>query len=189
MAIAVDIDFDKVYPLTQISEDKRIGVFETELAEGGDLVPLRVEISNTAHELLPDVYNLAFGPVNKKGNIDDKAELSHSDYSRVFSTILLTGLNYLATNPDNYLGVDGSTHSRALLYYRFIQRNFVYLDQHFDLFGLKYYVRISRLGKNQYDDPFDFTDILPVPQPITKDMRISSDKLFNYFIFNLKKLA
>ena len=185
MAVKVDINFDDVYTLSGLSEDKRIGVFETTLSEGQQ-VPLYIRISNDAHDLLPNVYNLAFGPLDKKGRIDDKAELSHSDYSRVFSTILLTGLNYLKSNTGQYLGVDGSTHSRALLYYRFIQRNFDYLNQYFSMHGLKYYVRISRLGKRQYDDPFDFNDIFPFPETITKGMRIDPGKQFNYFIFTLK---
>jgi hypothetical protein len=46
--------------------------------------------------------------MNAEGEIDDKAELHHKDYSKVFSSILLTGFTYLKNNRDHYLGIDGS---------------------------------------------------------------------------------
>lgn len=79
-----------------------------------------MEISNEAHELIPNVYNLAFGPTNARGDIDDKAQLTHKDYSKVFSTILFDGLIYLNSNRDHYLGIDGSDNARAYLYYKFL---------------------------------------------------------------------
>jgi hypothetical protein len=173
MAISVNIDFDNVYDINPLSEDLKISEFSTELQDGQH-VPLRIEISNEPHELLPEVYNLAFGPLDAKGQIDDMAEITHSDHSRVFSSILLAGLTYLTEHPDQYLGIDGSNNARAYLYYRFLQRNFDYLDQFFEMYGLKYYVRISRFGKNQYDDPFDFNDIVPMTDRITKALKIVS---------------
>jgi hypothetical protein len=99
---------------------------------------------------------------------------------------VLSGLHYLSHNPDHFLGIDGSNNGRAFLYYRIIQRNFDYLDQYFNVFGLKYYVRITRFGKTQYDDPFDLNDIAPQLVPLKKGVRIPSDMMYNYFIFNLK---
>ncbi len=87
MAIRVKIDFENIYELEGISEDLRISSFQTEL-QSGQKIPLKIKISNEAHAILPDVYNLAFGPLNSRGQIDDKAELPHSNYSRVFSSIL-----------------------------------------------------------------------------------------------------
>jgi hypothetical protein len=113
------------------------------------------------------------------------SKLDHSDYSKVFSTILLTAFNYLTANPNHYLGVDGSSNSRATLYWRFLQNNYNYLDQFFDMFGLKYYVRISRFGKTQYDNPFDFDDIYPHLDTIQKTT-FWPKLMYNYFIFKLK---
>jgi hypothetical protein len=186
MAVAVSIDFDNTYEIEPISEDLRVSTFNTELANGEE-IPLRVEISSEAHELLPSVYNLAFGPINKKGKIDDNAEIAHADYSKVFSSILLAALTYLTDHPEQYLGIDGSNNARAYLYYRFLQRNFDYLDQFFEMYGLKYYVRITRFGKNQYDNPFDFEDVQPMTARITKDQSISPDFMYNYFIFKTKE--
>lgn len=185
MAIGVTIDFDNTYEITSVSDDLRVSVFNTELATG-QTIPLRVEISSEAHELLPSVYNLAFGPTDKRGKIDDVAEIAHSDYSKVFSSILLSALTFLTDHPDQYLGIDGSNNARAFLYYRFIQRNFDYLDQFFDMQGLKYYVRITRFGKSQYDNPFDFKDIQPKTVRVAKNESIQSNFMYNYFIFKLK---
>jgi hypothetical protein len=185
MSASVKIDFDALYDIEQISHDLKYASFNTVL-QNGKVVPLITKISNQSHELLPDVYNLAFGPLNRKGKIDDKAEISHKDYSKVFSTILFTALTYLKSNPEHYLGIDGSDNARAYFYYRAIQRNFNYLDRHFRMFGIKYFVRISRFGKTQYDNPFDFEDIMPYPFRISKQDKVSQDSMFNYFIFNLK---
>lgn len=185
MAIAVKLDFDNTYNIEPLSKDFRVSKFISDL-EDGSLIPLQIEISNQPHGLDPSVFNLAFGPMNSKGEIDDKAEIAHKDYFKVFSSILLAGLTYLTDNPDKYLGIDGSNDARAYLYYRFLQRNFTYLDQFFELYGLKYYVRISRFGKNQYDNPFDFNDIVPKSDRIKKGMPIMSNLMYNYFIFRLK---
>lgn len=184
MVLNLKINFDNSYEIQHISQDLRNSDFTTILKNGIE-VPLFVQISTQAHELLPDVYNLGFGPL--KGNtIDDRAELVHSDYSKVFSTILLSALTYLIKNPGHSLGIDGSDNRRAYLYYHILQKNFDYLDQYFELSALKYYVRITRFGKYQYDDPFDFTDIMPDTKPIEKGAKIPAELMYNYFIFKLK---
>jgi hypothetical protein len=186
MSVSLKIDFNNLYEIDNISTDLRFSSFKSSLNSGQE-VPLVVKISNESHALLPNVYNLAFGPLNSKGKIDDKAELRHIDYSKVFSTILFSALAYLKNNPDHYLGIDGSDNARAYFYYRAIQRNFRYLDNHFRMFGIKYFVRITRFGKTQYDNPFDFEDIMPYPFRIDKGSKISQDQMYNYFIFNLKE--
>ncbi len=182
----VKLDFDNCYEIDEVSVDLRQTVFTTTLADATNK-PLHVQISNEAHDLIPNLFNLAFGPLDKKGRIDDKAELQHANYSKVFSTILLSALTYLTQNPNHYLGIDGSSEARAYLYYRFIQMNYKYLNTHFNLYGLKYYVRISRFGKMQYDNPFDFDDIHPEPCLIKEGVALTGDNLYNYFVFSLKK--
>ena len=184
MAINFKIDFTNKYQIENISEDMRESTFTT-ILQGGQQVPLYVKIDNKSHALLPDVYNLSFGPL-RNGRIDDKAELSHADYSKVFSTILVSALIYLTNNPEHSLGIDGSDNRRAYLYYWALLRNFDYLDQYFHMSGLKYYVRITRFGKEQYDNPFDFVDIIPDTVPIKKDIKISPYLMYNYFTFKLK---
>ena len=94
----------------------------------------------------------------------------------------------MVNNPDHYLGIDGSENLRAWYYWRFVQRNYDYLSDYFDMFGLKYYVRISRFGKYQYDNPFDFEDIQPQPDRIVK-MDGWPKQMYNYFIFRLKEIT
>jgi hypothetical protein len=186
MAISVKIDFDAVYDINTPSDEITLANFEAEL-EDGTKKKLIVEISSEAHELMPNVYNLAFGPENERGEIDDKAQLKHKDYSKVFSTILLHAQAYLILHPNRYLGIDGSNNSRAILYYRFMLNNFDYLNKYFSMGALKYYVRITRFGKLQYDNPFDFEDILPSLVKITKDSPRRMDLMYNYFIFSKKE--
>jgi hypothetical protein len=185
MAVFIKIDFDSVYEFEETTPDLKLTGFNTKLASGQDM-PLKVKISKDPHLLLPNVYNMAFGPLNKQGKIDDRAELVHASYSKVFSTILFSAFVYLQNNTRQYLGVDGSDNARAYYYYRAIKRNFDYLDNYFVMYGIKYYVRITRLGRTQYDNPFDFQDVIPYPYRIRKEDSISQDLMYNYFMFGLK---
>ena len=72
MARAVKIDFDNTYETKSLSDDLRIISFNTVLDDNSQ-TGLKVEISKESHELLHNVYNLAFGPVDKRGRINDKA--------------------------------------------------------------------------------------------------------------------
>jgi hypothetical protein len=185
MIFQVNIDFDNIYEITPVSENFKKSFFETELVDG-PLTNIHVRISNESHELDANIYNLSFGPLDKRGVVDDKVALRHRNYSKVFSTILFRARTYLLYNPDHYLGIDGSNNARAYLYYRVIQRNYDYLNNYFDIYGLKYYVRITRLGKMQYHDPFDFEDIHTRAQKFEKNMEINQKFMYNYFIFKLK---
>jgi len=182
MAIGVKIDFGDVYDL--VSDECRTATFKTQLQDGQSTT-LLIEISDTPHVLLPNVYNLAFGPADSHGKINDRAEVHHADYSRVFSTILLKAFDYLSEHPDHYIGIDGSDNNRAYYYWRFLQRNFDYLSKYFDIYGLKYYVRITRCGKQQYDDPFDFGDIRIDFDRIFKT-NVWPTQMYNYFAFEKK---
>ena len=185
MSVLFKIDFDELYKLDYASEDLLSYSFNPELKDG-KRQHLNIKISGKPHPLIPATYNLAFGPLDSKGRIDDRAEIKYNDYSKVFSTILFTGRAYLIANPDRFLGIDGSDNARAYYYYRAIQRNFRILDRHFNMYGIKYYVRITRFGRTQYENPFDFEDIIAWPTKIEEGAQISQDFMYNYFIFNLK---
>jgi hypothetical protein len=128
---------------------------------------------------------MAFGPLNPQGQIDHQAQLTYKDYSKVFSTILWSALMYLNEYTDHFLGIDGSDNRRAHMYFRFLQRNYEYLDKCFRVYGIKYYVRITRFGKQQYDDPFDFDDVQYISSAVSKNAEIPSP-MVNYFTINLK---
>src|ERR1700733_1125325 len=98
MSVSPKIDFQNVYEPESISSDLKFSSFNTEL-DSGQALPIVVKISDQPHQLLPNVYNLSFGPLNKHGKIDDRAELTHKSYSKVFSTILFFAFAYLKKNP------------------------------------------------------------------------------------------
>lgn len=185
MALNIKLDFDSTYPLESLSEDLTASAFSTVL-QNENQVRIGIIISSVPHPYLPDVYNLAFGPLDSAGQIDDKAKLLHKHHSKVFSTVLLACFTFLEKFPDRYLGVDGSNNARAYLYYRCIQNNFEYLEQFFLMHGAKYYVRILRKPNDEDEGhPVDSEDIIAIPAKIQKGIRIDSNLLFNYFMFKL----
>lgn len=189
MALNIKIDFDNCYELKDISNDLSSSKFVADLIDDTK-VEIGVLISNTPHTFLPDVYNLAFGPVDMNNAINDSAKLTHKDHSKTFSSIVLVALTFLTSNPDKYLGVDGSNNARAYMYFRIIQNNYALLSQYFEIYGVNYYVRILRKTKDSdASHPVDTDDIEAIPRPILQGEKIRNDKMFNYFIFRLKKEA
>ena len=181
MALNIKIDFENRYEPSLLDNDIRFSVFESILIDG-TTVKLGIKISTEEHPYMPDVYNLAFGPLNDELQIDDQEKLTHQDHSKVFSTIVFAGLSFLTEHAGKYLGIDGSNTARAYMYYRCIQNNFDYLDSFFTIYGVNYYLRVLRDGSNDYDPE----DLLAFPEAVVKGESISPKKLFNYFIFKLK---
>ena len=185
MALNIKIDFEDCYPIKSLSQDSLLTTFDTTLKNGNN-IPIGVTISDEPHPLIPNVYNLGFGPLNPNNQINDKIKLYHENYSKLFSTIVLTGMSFLENNADKFLGIDGSNNARAYMYYRCIQNNYDYLRQYLNIYGVKYYIRILRkLKDNDSRVPFDDGDIVAMPQIINKNTQIRHEKLYNYFIFNL----
>ena len=186
MALNIKIDFNNTYDIEAISTDLTLNTFTTELVDGSK-VALGIKISNQVHSLLPDVYNLSFGPFEEDGTIDDAARLTHADHSKAFSTIMFTALAFLNSNPGKYLGIDGSNNARAYLYFRIIQNNYEELTRYFDIYGVNYYVRVLRKSKDtDQSHPWDVGDIKAIPQVIKQGEIIHPSKLYNYFIFRQK---
>ncbi len=166
-------------------EDWRVGEFEAELEDGG-FVLLKLEVSDAEHDIIKNVYNLAFGPVTGKGKINTHARLGYRYRMKVFSTILLFIESYLRACPGRAVGVDGSSSARAELYYRGWQRHFRMLNAYMNMTGVKFYVRISRMGVRQYDDPFDFDDIEYATFPVAREGRPPGNMMYNYFVIGYK---
>ncbi len=189
MALNVKINFEDCYEIETLSSDLSLSRFNT-ILKTGEQVPLGIQISNTVHPYLPEVYNLAFGPLIEENRIDDKAKMHHENHSKVFSTIIFTGLTFLTENREKYLGIDGSNNARAYMYYRCIQNNFDYLSQFFNIYGVNYYIRVLRKLKDEDEShPVDGDDLKAIPEIIEKGTFITPDKLYNYFIFKLKEEA
>ena len=184
MPLNIKINFENTYPTLIIDKDLKSISFESEL-KNGTKIPLIIHISSNGHSLMPDVYNLSFGPLNENNQVDDQIKLTHLDYSKIFSTIVFEAMSFLKQNPNKYVGIDGSNNSRASLYYRCIQNNLAYLGDYFIIYGVNYYVRMLR-QQEEGNYLFDTDDLKAIPSEIQSSQRIVSDKLYNYFIFRLK---
>jgi len=182
MALNIKIDFENCYESEPATPDLRSVRFNTELPSHA-IIPMGVVIDEQSQELLPNVYNMAFGPIGDNHDVDDKARITHADPSKVFSTIILSALTFLNNNPDKYVGIDGSNNARAFLYFRIIQNNYDLLNRYFVIYGVNYYVRILR--KNTGNDtvhPVDIEDIRTMAVKITKGEVVKPGKMYNYFI-------
>jgi hypothetical protein len=184
MGLNVKIDLKNAYSIVLEAKQQQASVFNTILTSG-QKIRLGVQIAHTPHPLIPNAYNLVFGPIKANGRIDDKARLSHQDHSRVFSTVLLEAMAYLKEHPNDCVGIDGSNNARAYLYYRCIQNNYTYLTSIFNITGINYYIRMLREGKDGTCD-LDTEDIITKSRLIEAAETAKPEKLYNYFIFSLK---
>src|ERR1700742_712196 len=119
MGLNIKINFDDCYDIIDSRADLKLHKFNT-ILKGGDPSMLGVSINDQPHDLLPGVFNMAFGPIDDNNNIDDHVKIAHDDISKTLSTIVLTALTFLNENPETYLGIDGSNNARAYMYYRCI---------------------------------------------------------------------
>ncbi|WP_441576975.1 DUF6934 family protein [Chitinophaga sp. RAB17] len=185
MAFNLKINFDDCYETEILKADFSLSSFNTCL-KNGKKERIGIHISDTVHPLIPDVHNLSFGPINNKGEIDDNVKLNHLNHSKFFSTIVLAAMTFLERKRSCFLGIDGSNNARAYMYYRCIQNNYSFLTQYFKIFGVNYYARILRKEKDEDSSyPIDVDDIFTLPKSIQKEVIITYEKLYNYFIFKL----
>jgi hypothetical protein len=117
--------------------------------------------------------------------MNDFASVQHANYSKALSTVLFCALAYLETQPEKYIGVDGSDFRRAYLYYRTIQRNYSYLKEYFRLYGVKYYARILRGSDKNDAMTVDISELYSVPYNIDEQPLNNHKSLYNYFIIYL----
>lgn len=164
-----------------VSEDFEWMIFYAPLREGGKVL-LKVAIEPLGNSLLPDAYNLAFGPVDGSGEIDDLARIFHSNPHKVFSTILLFCLNFLLRNTNLRIGLDGSSDTRAYLYHRMFITNKEYLDEYFETFGVDLYVRMFRNGDLERNVN---GKLLSQPKPENFNYKRSLKDLYRYYMFQL----
>lgn len=185
MALNIKLNFEDCYPIV-LTDNILQSTFNTVLYNG-DIVPIGIQISEEEHHIIPKVHNLAFGPIDKHNQIDDRIRIRHQNYSKLFSTIVFTSLAFLQENSDKFVGIDGSNNARAYMYYRGIQNNFDYLNNFVDMYGVNYYVRVLRKLKDD-DEHYqcDSKDVISVPQLLVKEAVLKYEKLYNYFIFRIK---
>ncbi len=145
---------------------------------------MKVSIEALDDPMLPNTYNLAFGPVDGEGNIDDMARVFHSNPDKVFSTILLFCLYFLQKNASFQIGLDGSDDTRAYLYHRMFITNKEYLDEYFKAIGVDWYLRLLRNGDFETDSDGQFF-FQPKPEDFNYQRPLKD--LYRYYVFQLRQ--
>ena len=90
----IKIDLKNTYEIEKLTRDFSVSTFYTEL-KNGKKVELQISILKNSDIHLIRMYNLAFGPLNESGEIDDNIVLQHTNIEKVFSTILMVALAFL----------------------------------------------------------------------------------------------
>lgn len=78
----IKINFEDTYEPIQVAEDLSFMTFHSELSNAEPLL-IKVQIKPLGDPLLPNVFNLAFGPLLQNGEIDDKAKINHQNKNKV----------------------------------------------------------------------------------------------------------
>lgn len=96
-----------------------------------------------------DFYNLGFGVLNNRGEIDDTIILNNNDRDKILATVA----GFVKIFLDSYLNTavlfSGSTLARTRLYRRAISLNYEKLQEDFNIFGVLSYDS----GKYEVFDP------------------------------------
>lgn len=179
----IKIDFEDIYEPIEVAEDLSFMTFHTKVTNASTIL-IKIEISPLGDPLLPNVFNMAFGPLSQNGSIDDTAKINHQNKDKVFSTILLFSLVYLQSNPQMTIGIDGSNDIRAYLYHRMFLTNREYLDEYFVTIGVDWYVKLLRNGSIEIDTN-GLAYFKPKPEPF--DYQRSATNLYRYYMYQLKQ--
>lgn len=179
--ILINLD-DPILP-EMVSTDLMDYTFLSPQTKGAD-VQLIVRIRDINDPLLPNVFNLGFGPSDGIGGIDDKITLSHADIGKVFSTIIVFAIAFLQRRPGTTIGIDGSDERRAYLYHRMFQSNYELLKDVLMITGVDWYVRLLRNGGIKLDAQ-GAAFFKPIPEPF--DFQRKRIDLYRYYMIDLKK--
>lgn len=178
--IIINLD-DTIQP-HYVSHDLMDFKFYSPLKTGGT-AELMVQIRNINDPLLPNVFNLGFGPPDNSGSFSDRISLNHLNPGQVFSTIILLAVAFLRLNPSLAIGIDGSDDRRAYLYHRMFGSNRYALEDTLILTGVDWYVRLLRSGDVERD-PTGAPYFKPRPEAF--DFQRKTKDLYRYYIINLK---
>lgn len=182
----VRINLDNIYTPKYISDDKKYIIFDSDIHTqiGIESKELHILIVEHPDKNLYNVYNLAFGPIDGNGLIDDAARLKHVDISKLFSTLIFMGLNFLYLNKNCYIGIDGSSESRAYMYHRIFRLNFDEVNSFLRLIGVDWYVRLLR-NKEDVERDLEGNPYYK-PRPETFDKKRKTQDLYRYYMYSLK---
>lgn len=96
---------------------------------------VKKQVTFKAFKENPKVFNLGFGDVDDKGQIDDTAVTNNLDSQKVLATVALTVLKFNKKYTDCYVFVTGSNKTRTRLYRMGITNNLTEIQNDFDIYG------------------------------------------------------
>ncbi|WP_276503219.1 DUF6934 family protein [Terrimonas pollutisoli] len=113
------------------SSDKLEFQFESEGPKG--TIKKMVQFAQTQNE---DIYNLAFGNLNKDGSIDDETTNDNKDRNKILATVAATVYEFTAKYPDKMIFFCGITAERTRLYRMALTVNLEELKKDFRIYGV-----------------------------------------------------
>jgi hypothetical protein len=112
--------------------DKELRVFEFVSAGKLGSIIKRIAFVPTAFE---NVYNLAFGDVNDRGQLDDYAVSDNGDRNKILATIAKVVELYTDKYPERWIYFRGSTNCRTRLYRMAVGLNLDELSRQFEIYA------------------------------------------------------
>ena len=122
--------YDK-YDNVIASSDKLEFQFESEGPKGR--IKKVVQFVQTSNN---DIYNLAFGNLNKDGSIDDETTNDNKDRNKILATVAATVYEFTAEYPDKIIFFCGTTAERTRLYRIALSVNLEELKKDFHIYGV-----------------------------------------------------
>ena len=182
----IKIDLKNTYEIEKLTRDFSVSTFYTEL-KNGKKVELQISILKNSDIHLIRMYNLAFGPLNESGEIDDNIVLQHTNIEKVFSTILMVALAFLELHKEKKvkIGIDGSNDIRAYLYHRMFKGNYDLFSEFLFIGGIDWYVKLLRYKNDIERDKEGNPYFKPILEPF--DLVKKSSELYRYYYFELKQ--
>ncbi len=113
------------------SSDKLEFQFESEVPKGR--VKKVVQFVQSQNE---DIYNLAFGNLNKDGTIDDETTNDNKDRNKILATVAATVYEFTSKYPDKNIFFCGTTTERTRLYRMALTVNLEELKKDFIIYGV-----------------------------------------------------
>jgi hypothetical protein len=96
---------------------------------------IKKQVVFEAFEETPNVFNIGFGDVDDKGNINDLIITGNDDSQKVLATVALTVFKFFEKYPDCYVYATGSSKSRTRLYRMGIANNLQEILEAYKVYG------------------------------------------------------
>lgn len=124
------MQYEKYHDISA-SSDKLEFQFESDGPKGK--IKKVVQFAQTQNK---DMYNLAFGNINKDGSIDDETTNDNKDRNKILASVAATVYEFTAKYPDKTIFFCGTTSERTRLYRMALAVNLEELKKDFHIYGV-----------------------------------------------------